>query len=501
MTATSSSSSSSSSSSKEKFIAALRKMVDDAIRPLVKKERDKCDNEILDEKSKWLYIKYQNEDTGPYRRRLLRRYKLERARRIREASRALAVRKREITSEIKTLLNDTQDYVTQLQSQYDITLKEHRRTVYEMYIKRASTRTYCDYLRSVAYKTYYTTLASPLTTTWRKHLTQQKTKTSADDDPVASTLIGSTVVDKIGNVLMSPMFMVFYSSYIPYSRETPNYLQKVVIKVNRQVEVVNNVCPTRSCFLILRDLLLDYHDRDVADTIKYTVKWMDDNAAAFAKYFRSERQQQQHKAAAPLSADDDDDDIFDARETYRRVNRNIDRLIIATFRPMNDSAFLCRRYFDLENMSNPMIYLSMQESSYNLVYNLYLELLLIQLVYKVNASLGLAPQLDSSAFFDVINGFQEPETVINPLTVAQTLPGFIVLIIIHTACPRVQTLFRYDVTKPKRRDEICRYQVDLAMAMIPQVIKLLNDPSEFIANYRPHLMNGIFIRTGVPISV
>ena len=127
------------------------------------------------------------------------------------------------------------------------------------------------------------------------------------------------------------------------------------------------------------------------------------------------------------------------------------------------------------------------------------------LVYRINLKLGLGLSQTSTPYFDVINSFQEVETVKYPSTITQMVPGSMALILmyIHTSnrCPEALVLFGFNINKIKRRDEIRRYLVDLALVMIRFVIEIIHDPTTFVKTFDKQLKNAQFIRIGVPTSL
>ena len=268
--------------------------------------------------------------------------------------------------------------------------------------------------------------------------------------------------------------------------------------MNKQVEVVNYICTEMSCFHILRDILLTYRKGIVADMIKDTMDW-------HIKYDEQIQEYINTKHDYDDADNDEEEDIYDENLTFRRILRDVDQLIHKTFDPMNNPAYLARTYFNVTDMNNPMMYLALTESSYDIVYNLYLEFLLLILVYRINLKLGLGLSQTSTPYFDVINSFQEVETVKYPSTITQMVPGSMVLILmyIHTSnrCPEALVLFRFNINKIKRRDEIRRYLVDLALVMIRFVIEIIHDPTTFVKTFDKQLKNAQFIRIGVPTSL
>lgn len=480
----------------DNFVKSINETIDTIVSGLVRKERKVCDEEILDHYHKLLRVKIGKDDFEPYKRRLRRRYSLERKKKIKDLQDEHKKKLKELKDQIKGVMMDDQSYVDDLQEIYDVKLVEHKRAIYDAYIKKVSTRSYAEFLKKVVYKTFYVTLSPSTISYWRMQLLNKNN--FFEDDAVAASISNSLMIEQIGNITVPAEFIVFYSKFIPYAKNNKKYLEEVVKKVNKQVEVVNYICTEMSCLNILRDILLTYQKGSVTDMIKTTMDWHIKYDEQIQEYIKS-------KDAEDDDINAEEEDIYDENVTFRRTLRNVDQLIHKTFDPMNNPAYLARTYFNVTDMNNPMMYLALTESSYDVVYNLYLEFLLLVLVYRLNLKLELGLRQTSTPYFDVIHSFQEVETVKHPTTISQMVPGLLVLILlyIHTSkrCPEAMVLFRYNISKIKRRDEIRRYLVDLSLILIRFVIEIVHDPTNFVKRFHKELKNAQFIRIGVPTSL
>ena len=485
------------------FVEEINAKINDIVGKLVRKEHAISDGEILDHYHKILKVKIIKDDFEPYKRRLRRRYLTERKRKIKEIRDNHKRKLDELKKQIKEEMNDDQEYVDQLQDIYGIKLAEHKRAVYYAYIKKASTKSYAEFLKNVVHKAFYTTLSTPAASTWRMQLMNRNSL--FDDNTSASSISCGVMIGQIGNITVPAEFVIFYSKFIPYTKNNKKYLEEVVKKVNKQVEIVNHVCTEMSCFHILRDVLVNYHNKNVENMITNMMNWHDRYKVQIRDYVidQNSNRNDGEEGGEGGDTDEEEDDIYDERLTFRRTLKAVDQLIYKTFEPMNKPAFLARTYFNVTDMNNPMMYLALTESSYDIVYNLYLEFLLLVLVYQINLRLGLGLGQVLTPFCDVINAFQELESVKYPLTISQMVPGLIVLIIMHIQqsgkCPEALVLFRHDINKIKRRDEIRRYLVDLALVMIRFVVELIHDPTTFLNLYGKDLLtNAKFIKCGIP---
>lgn len=522
-------------------IADFKSVIDEQIKNVVKdlstQEREKVDKDTLDKYNKILRIKIKD-DFGPYARIMKRRYIVARKKKINAVKKAFTKKQTQLSNYYKQLDNDDNDYIAELQDIYGVSLEEHKRYVYEAYIKKSSNRTYSKFLRNIVYKTFYTTLSPPTTSYWRKELLSKGKKNelfSSSDTAASFSNSAETLYFQIGKKQIPMDFMQYYSKFVPHSKTNEKYLQEVVYKVNEQVEVINYVSPlNKSCFWILRDVLLSYHNNDVSKTVNWVLYWdeiklkkienflagsfqYDDLGAAEKdvnvsdkKYRRRTRQkieefykknEQQQEEEDDDEQQDDEADIHDEKKTFRRTLRIVDMLIHKAFDPMNDHPFLARTYFSVRDVDNPMMYLALEESSYDLVYNLFLEFLLLVLVYRIKHDLGLKDT--ASPFNEITVAFENPENHKHPLNIAQTIPGLLIAIQMHILtskrCPEVMLLFRYDVRKIKGRIAIRRHLVDVALLMIRSVVEIIYDPEPFIKKFINQLMNKIFLKLGIPM--
>ena len=130
---------------KLKFVEEINRTINDTVKALVRRERKACDDEVLDQYHKLLRIKISRDDYEPYKRRLYRRYLHERKRKINEIKRNHKNKVKVLKDQIDKMMNDDQLYVDQLKEMYNVNLAEHKRAIYDAYIKKTSTKSYTDF--------------------------------------------------------------------------------------------------------------------------------------------------------------------------------------------------------------------------------------------------------------------------------------------------------------------------------------------------------------------
>ena len=215
----------------DSFVESINEKIDTIISELVRKERKICDEEILDRYHKLLRVKINKDDFEPYKRRLRRRYLRERKKKIKDIKDNHKEKLKELKDQIQGLMKDDQYYVDELQDIYDVKLAEHKRAIYNAYIKKASTRSYAEFLKKVVYKTFYTTLSPSAVSYWRMQLMNKNN--FFEDDAVAGSISKSLMIEQISNITVPAEFIIFYSKFIPY---TKNNKKKILRRGSKKSE-------------------------------------------------------------------------------------------------------------------------------------------------------------------------------------------------------------------------------------------------------------------------
>ena len=446
----------------------------------------------LENYKKYLNNKIFKDDLIPLRLKLRKTY----YKKLKEQTKELKQKYKEKVDQLKQELNQEQknetNYVEWLKNNYNVKLVEYKQHIYSAFIKKVSTRSYSQFLKNVVNRTFYTTLNMTVNTPWRQQFNDRLFESSKTAKTINDIVFFSNNKSDI-----SVDFMVFYSQFIPYDSNNNKYYREVVTKVNTQVGFINYVSTEMSCFKILRDLLLAHNN----DAINYDVflDWYDKYKVYVQEYIRLTINEDES------ISDEEENDIHDLNRTFRRTHRHIDNLIYKTFPAMNDSHFLARTYFYSENMNDPMTYLALDESNYDLVYNLYLELLLMVLICKISTTNGEPNALHKGSFEEIMQTYVTPNSDPCLYNIAQNAPGFITAILMYH-CKNtdrifeIMHLFLFNTNKIKGREQVRGYIVKVSLLMIKLVIEIINElaqPNNFIKSFWDILKNPSFIKLGI----
>ena len=500
-------------------IESFKKQIDQTIKNVVgslikeddasQREREKKEEEKnqLEYYRKFFKIKVLNDDHGPLKRKLKRSY-------IKKQNELIKRIKTEHKQKIKDLKNDLINecnqqenyYVELLQEKNKVKLAEHKQAIYDAFIKKVSTRSYAQFLKNVVYKTFYTTLTFTMNTPWQKQFLSGNNTLFQN---LSNNSIKPTVIwaNKATNTEISNEFIIFYSRFIPWNPNNKKYFKEVVTKINTQVGLVNYISTEYSSLKILRDVLYA-HNRNTVSNMP--IGWFNNTKGDRYKYIQAIKQEDEDEDEEDNDYNDDETDIHDTQRTFRRTQRHLDNLIHTTFWPVNNAPFLARTYLYVDNMNDPMTYLALKESSYDLVYNLYLEFILLVLIFELKRKFSSA--LNCSAFDDILEEYSDLDNKSScPYNISQIVPGLIILILIYHAHHKkkkdsngelndnveVLYLFQYNTNKIKGREQVRRYIVKLSLLMIKLVIQVLNELEQFYNTFMDCLGNNRLMRYGI----